>query len=176
MLDWIKVAGKLAYDRPTRERLMGFRPVVICLIQSLQRDAFLFVQPAASRDAWMPPQEGIDPNGSVEQATMQCLDVELDISRSHMHFRRSVWLGRKAIPERQGSRDVEFSIRPMQGKAYYGSLSKVAEETSITCNPAEVSGHDWLTVDQIRERLATNSSRKVELLKVLFDKLVHTEL
>lgn len=176
MLDWIKVAGKLAYDRPTRERLMGFRPVVICLIQSLQRDAFLFVQPAASRDAWMPPQEGIDPNGSVEQATMQCLDVELGISRSHMHFRRSVWLGRKAIPERQGSRDVEFSIRPMQGKAYYGSLSKVAKETSITCNPAEVSGHDWLTVDQIRERLATNSSRKVELLKVLFDKLVHTEL
>ena len=91
MLDWIKVAGKLAYDRPTRERLLGYRPVVICLIQSLERDAFLFVQPAASRDAWMPPQEGINPNGSVEQATVQCLDVELGISRNQMHFRRSVW-------------------------------------------------------------------------------------
>ena len=176
MLDWIKVAGKLAYDRPTRERLLGYRPVVICLIQSLERDAFLFVQPAASPDAWMPPQEGIEPNGSVEQATVQCLDVELGIGRNQMHFRRSVWLGRKPIPERQGSRDVEFSIRPMQGKAYYGSLSKVAEETSVTCNPTEVSGYEWLTVGQVRERLSANSNRKVELLKVLFDKLVHTEL
>jgi putative (di)nucleoside polyphosphate hydrolase len=115
MLDWIKVAGKLAYDRPARERLLGYRPVVICLIQSLDRDAFLFVQPAASRGAWMPPQEGIEPNGSVEQATAACLEVELGIARNQLHFRRSVWLGRKAIPERQGSRDVEFSIRPMQG-------------------------------------------------------------
>lgn len=93
-----------------------------------------------------------------------------------MHFRRSAWLGRKAIPERQGSRDVEFSIRPMQGKAYYGSLVKVSEETPVTCNSAEVSKFEWLTVDQIRERLSANSTRKVELLKVLFDKMVHTEL
>ncbi|QDS94718.1 RNA pyrophosphohydrolase [Roseimaritima multifibrata] len=176
MLDWIKVAGKLAYDRPTRERLLGYRPVVICLIQSLERDAFLFVQPAASRDAWMPPQEGIQPDVSVERATTECLEVELGIGRNQMHFRRSVWLGRQAIPERQGSRDVKFSIRPMQGKAYYGSLSKVAKDTSITCNPAEVSEYEWLTVDQIRDRLSDNSDRKVQLLKVLFDKLVHTEL
>ncbi|WP_047813083.1 NUDIX domain-containing protein [Rhodopirellula islandica] len=176
MLDWIKVAGKLAYDRPTRERLLGYRPVVICLIQSLEREAFLFVQPAASREAWMPPQEGIEPNGSVERATSQCLDVELGISRKQMHFRRSVWLGRKAIPERQGSRDVEFSIRPMQGKAYYGSLCKVAEDTPITCNPAEVSAFEWMTLDQVRNRLSSNSDRKAELLRVLFDKLARIEL
>lgn len=176
MLDWIKVAGKLAYDRPTRERLLGYRPVVMCLIQSLERDAFLFVQPAAGRGAWMPPQEGIQPDGSVESATVQCLDVELGIGRNQMHFRRSVWLGRKAIPEREGSRDVEFSIRPMQGKAYYGSLTKVAEDTPITCNPAEVSAHEWLTIDAVRDRMTGNSDRKKELLRELFDRLTHTEL
>lgn len=176
MLDWIKVAGKLAYDRPTRERLLGYRPVVICLIQSLERDAFLFVQPAAGRGAWMPPQEGIPPNASVEEATSQCLDVELGVSRNQMHFRRSVWLGRKAIPERQGSRDVEFSIRSMQGKAYYGSLSKVAEDTLITCNPAEVAGYEWMSMAEIRDRMTGNSDRKRELLRVLFAKLVQLEL
>lgn len=176
MLDWIKVAGKLAYDRPTRERLLGYRPVVICLIQSLERDAFLFVQPAAGRGAWMPPQEGIPPNASVEEATSQCLNVELGVSRNQMHFRRSVWLGRKAIPERQGSRDVEFSIRSMQGKAYYGSLSKVAEDTLITCNPAEVAGHEWMSMAEIRDRMTGNSDRKRELLRVLFAKLVQLEL
>lgn len=176
MLDWIKVAGKLAYDRPTRERLLGYRPVVMCLIQSIRRDAFLFIQPAANTNAWMVPQEGIDPNASVEQATMQCLEVELSIPRNQMHFRRSVWLGRRAIPEREGSRDVEYSIRPMQGKAYYGSLSKVDEATPVICNPAEVSGHEWLTLDQIRDRLEGNSTRKIELLKMLFAKLVKAEL
>lgn len=176
MLDWIKVAGKLAYDRPTRERLLGYRPVVMCLIQSLERDAFLFVQPTSGRGAWMPPQEGIGPDASVESATVQCLDVELGIDRNRIHFRRSVWLGRKAIPEREGSRDVEFSIRPMQGKAYYGSLIKVAEDTPVTCNPAEVSAHRWLTIGEIRERMVFNSDRKKELLKVLFDRLTDSEL
>lgn len=176
MLDWIKVAGKLAYDRPTRERLLGYRPVVMCLIQSLRRDAFLFVQPAAGRGTWMPPQEGIQPNASVEDATTQCLAVELGIGQNQMHFRRSVWLGRKAIPERQGSRDVEYSIRPMQGKAYYGSLIKVAEDTAITCNPAEVSEHEWLTVAGIRDRMSSNSSRKQELLRTLLNRLADIEL
>lgn len=176
MFDWIKVAGKLAYDRPTREWLLGYRPVVMCLIQSLERDALLFVQPAAGSGAWMPPQEGIQPNASGESATLQCLDVELGIGRNQMHFRRSVWLGRKAIPEREGSRDVEFSIRPMQGKAYYGSLTKIAEDTEITCNPAEVSAYEWVTIDEVRDRMTANSDRKKELLSVLFDRLTHTEL
>ena len=52
----------------------------------------------------------------------------------------------------------------------------VAEETPVTCNPAQVSGADWLTIDQIRERLSANSNRKVELLKMLFANLLHTEL
>ncbi|MEM9645299.1 MAG: NUDIX hydrolase [Planctomycetota bacterium] len=176
MLDWIKVAGKIAYDRPTRERLLGYRPVVMCLIQSLERDAFLFVQPTAGRGAWMPPQEGIPPDASVESATTQCLDIELGIGRNQMHFRRSVWLGRKAIPEREGSRDVEYSIRPMQGKAYYGSLTKVAEDTPVTCNRAEVSAHEWLTILDIRDRMSANSSRKRELLQALFHRLARIEL
>ena len=65
---------------------------------------------------------------------------------------------------------------PMQRKAYYGSLSKAAKDTPVTCNPAEVSDYQWLTVDQIRERLSAKSIRKVELLKMLFAKLVHAEL
>ncbi|EMI56789.1 NUDIX hydrolase [Rhodopirellula sallentina] len=176
MLDWIKVAGKLAYDRPTRERLFGYRPVVICLIQSLERDAFLFVQPAAGRGAWMPPQEGIEPNCSIEDATRQCLDVELGVSRNQMHYRRSVWLGRRPIPEREGSRDVEYSIRPMQGKAYYASLSRVAEDTPLSCNPAEVSAHRWLTPSEIRDHLDGNSQRKVELMRLSLAKMTGIEL
>jgi len=39
-----------------------------------------------------------------------------------------------------------------------------------------VSVHEWLTVDQIRERLSASSNRKFQLLKVLFDKMIHSEL
>ena len=49
-------------------------------------------------------------------------------------------------------------------------------DASITCNPAEVSAHEWLTIDEVRDRMTANSDRKKELLKVLFDRLTHTEL
>jgi len=176
MLDWIKVAAKLAYDRPTRERLLGYRPVVMCLIRSTTREAYLFVQPAAKPDAWMPPQEGMHPNASVEHTAIDCLEVELSIPRNQLHFRRSVWLGRKAIPERKGSRNVEYSLRPMQGKSYYGALIMVDEGCAVVGNPAEVAGHGWLTVDEVREQLANNSTRKIELLRELFENLTDTTL
>ncbi|TWU47043.1 hypothetical protein Poly59_60170 [Rubripirellula reticaptiva] len=50
MLDWIKVAGKFAYDRPTRERLLGYRPVVIWLIESLERKAGCTARICATRN------------------------------------------------------------------------------------------------------------------------------
>ncbi|TWT50971.1 hypothetical protein Pla22_37140 [Rubripirellula amarantea] len=49
-------------------------------------------------------------------------------------------------------------------------------DASIICNPAEVSANEWLTIDAVRERMTANSDRKRELLKVLFDRLAHTEL
>lgn len=176
MLDWIKVAGKLVYDRPTRERLLGYRPVVMCLVRSTTREAYLFVQPTANPKAWMPPQEGIAPHATVEQAAIDCLAVELGIPRNQLHFRRSVWLGRKAIPERKGSRNVEYSLRPMQGKSYYAALILVDEGCQVVRNPAEVAGHEWLTRDEVRSRLVNNSARKIELLEKLFGLLTDSPL
>jgi len=47
---------------------------------------------------------------------------------------------------------------------------------SVTCNPAEVSGHQWLTVDQICERLSANSNRNFQLRSVLFEKMIDSEM
>ncbi len=49
-------------------------------------------------------------------------------------------------------------------------------DASIICNPAEVSAHEWVTIDEVRDRMTVNSDRKQELLKVLFDRLTRTEL
>ena len=172
MLDWIKMAARAIYDRRMRDRLIGYRPVVMCLIQATDIDKFLFVRPTAKPHAWMVPQEGIEPGESVEVAALRGIEAELGVFEDKVHFRRSKRLGRKQIPEQKGERDIEYSLTSMRGKAYYGALIKMPTSTTIILNQAELSEQQWLTLDQIRERLSTNSDRKQELIRLMFDQLL----
>ncbi len=176
VLEYIRLACSVIYDRRMRKRLQGYRPVVICLIQATERDAFLFVRPAMKRDAWMAPQEGIEPDESVNDATVRGLSAELGISEDQLHFRRSVWLGCKKIPEQHGERDIDYSFVKMRGKAYYAALVKVSEATEVNRNAAEVAGHEWLDVEEIKKRLETNSERKQSLTRTMFAKLLKIEI
>ncbi len=177
MLEYVKLAFKFIYDRPTRKRLWGFRPVVICLIQGVgDKDKFLFICPAAKPTAWMAPQEGIEPDESLENAVHRGLKAELGIPENQLQFRRSCWLGDKKIPEQRGERDVKNSLVKMRGKAYYAALVKVSTEADITNNPAEVAKFKWLTIDEIEKNLPTNSGRKQGLTKLMFSKLLKIDL
>lgn len=168
MLEWITVLGRVVYDRRMRNRVFGYRPVVMCLIQAAETEKFLFIRPTAKPHAWMVPQEGIEPSESVEMAAIRGLQAELGIAENQIHFRRSKWLGAKKIPEQKGERDIQYSLRGMRGKAYYGALIKLPEGTPIVSNQAEVAGYEWLTVNQIRERLQSNSERKQDLIRSMF--------
>ena len=172
MLDWIKIAARAVYDRRMRDRLIGFRPVVMCLIQATDADTFLFVCPTSKPHAWMLPQEGIEPDESVEAAAIRGLKAELGLAEEMVHYRRSTWLGRKAIPEQKGERDIQHSLLDMRGKSYYGALIKMPTANPVRLNQAELCNHEWLTLDQIRERLHTNSERKQELIRMIFKQLL----
>lgn len=176
MLQWIKVIASIAYDRPMRCRLIGMRPVVVCIIQATEDNAFLFVAPSQKPDAWMPPQEGIEPNESIEKAIVRGLDAELGISENDMHFRRSVWIGSKSIPEQHGERDIRYSLVKMRGKAYYAALVKVSRETTLRLNPAEIARSEWFGVEQIAPQLSTNSERKQWVIREAFQKLLSLDL
>jgi isopentenyldiphosphate isomerase len=119
----------------------------------------------------MPPQEGIKANETPEAAAIRCLKVELGIPEDMTHFRRTIWLGCKKIPEQHGGRDIEHSVTRMRGKAYYAGLIKVDDSTRVVANPAELADFAWLEIDQIRERLMSNSEQKQHLLRQAFQKL-----
>ncbi len=172
MLDWIKVAAQVVYDRRMRDRVVGYRPVVMCLIQATESDKFLFVSPTSKPHAWMLLQEGIEPGESVEAAALRGLKAELGLAEERVHYRRSTWLGRKTIPEQKGERDIQYSLIAMRGKSYYGALIKMPMSAPVVLNQAELTNHEWLTIDQIRERLPTNSQRKQELIRCSFDHLL----
>jgi putative (di)nucleoside polyphosphate hydrolase len=172
MLEWAKIVFKVIYDRPMRCRVLGFRPVVVCIIQAAERDEFLFISPTQKPTAWMPPQEGIEVTESIERASVRGVGAELGIAENQLHFRRSVWLGREVIPEQHGERDIQYSIMGMRGKAYYASLIKVSANTVVTVNPAEITRYEWLGVDAIAMRLSSNSNRKQRLIRKAFQKLI----
>ncbi|WP_437186738.1 NUDIX hydrolase [Planctomicrobium sp. SH668] len=172
MLDWIKIAARAVYDRRMRDRVMGFRPVVMCLIEATDADKFLLVCPSSKPQAWMFLQEGIEPGESVEVAALRGLNAELGLAEEKVHYRRSTWIGRKVIPEQKGERDIQHSILGMRGKSYYGALIKLPISTPVILNHAELFNHEWLTIDQIRDRLQTNSHRKQELIRLIFDRLL----
>lgn len=173
MLSYIKEGIKIVVDRRARKRFWGYRPVVACLIQASNDDGkFLFIAPAAKSHAWMPPQEGIEPNDSIESAILRCMRAELGIEENQLQIRRTVWLGCHKIPEQQGERDVLFSPFNMKGKAYYAALVKTPLDVSLKLNPAEVASAEWLTLESISDTLHTNSERKQLLIKSAFSKLL----
>lgn len=176
MLDWAKLIVRVLYDRPMRCRWWGLRPVVMCLMQATDGDAFLFVNPVEKPWASMPPQEGIKPGESIEMAALRGARSELGIPEGQLHFRRSLWLGAHTIPEQTGARDVEGSFLKMRGKAYYAALIKVAPNTEILGNPAEIARCEWLSPGEIAARLASNSQRKQTLIRSAFRQLLAIDL
>lgn len=176
MLEWTKIAFSVIYNRPMRCRVLGYRPVVLCLVQAVDKDAYLFISPSLKPNAWMPPQEGIEPAETVEMATVRGLNVELGIAENQLHFRRSVWLGCQRIPEQKGERDIAHSMVKMRGKAYYAALIKVSSMTAITRNPAEIANYEWLDEGAISSRLSCNSQRKQAVIRNAFKKLLNKDL
>ena len=176
MLDWLHVLAKAIKDRPMRQRLIGMRPVVMCLIQSTDNERYLFIRPTHRPDAWMPPQEGIEVDESLEAAATRGLHAELGVEENKIHYRRSTWLGSRITPEQQGERDIEYSLLPMRGKAYWAALIKMPEGNEITINEAEIAGHEWLSLSDVRERLDSNHQRKQQLIQQAFAQLLKTEL
>ena len=177
MFSYIKEGIKILVDRRARKRFWGYRPVVACLIQSTDDpENFLFVAPAAKPNAWMPPQEGIEPNDTIESAILRCMRAELGIEENQLHVRRTVWLGCHKIPEQQGERDVPFSPFKMKGKAYYAALVKTAQDVSLSVNPAEIAAAQWLSTQEVVDRLESNSSRKQILIKQAFGYLLKSTL
>ena len=177
MLSWLKIALRVAYDRPMRCRVLGMRPVVICLIQSTENsDTFLFVNPSEKPAALMPPQEGIEPGESIEEAVVRGLETELGVVESQMHFRRSAWIGSKPIPEQKGERDVAYSLVKMRGKAYYAALVKISETAVPQPNSAEIAGWRWVSAAEVTEALESNSVRKQWVIQEAFRKLLAKEL
>ena len=172
MLDWLKLAARFVHDRRMRVRLRGYRPVALCLIQSTDSDKYLFIQPSSKPHAWMAPQEGIEPDESIESASVRGIEAELGVRENKLQFRKSSWLGCRKIPEQMGERDVAYSPVKMRGKAYYAALIRMPESTNVDVNPAEIAAYEWLTIDQIRERLSTNSERKQQLIRDMFKALL----
>ena len=177
MLNYLHQIAKIVIDRRSRKRFWGFRPVIICIIQaSDDEDKFLFITPAAKPTAWMPPQEGIEPDENTNSAILRCLRTELGIQDNQLYIRRSVWLGDRKIPEQRGARDVPLSLFPMRGKAYYAALVRVPTSVEVNCNAAEIAKFEWMTTQEIEARLATNSERKIGLLNLSFQKLLNRNL
>lgn len=176
MLDWIKITIKFLYDRRTRCRLLGMRPVVVCLIQSKDTNEFLMIRPSQKPNCWMPPQEGIEPNETIEKAAIRGLNSELGIAENQLHFRRSTWIGTFKILAQQGERDIQYSLMKMRGKAYYAALINVRKDTILNLNLAEVAEAKWQTVDEIMANLSANSARKQKVITDSFKKILQLTL
>lgn len=172
----IKFAIKLFYDRSSRKRLVGLRPGVICLVttrNSGQQSEFLLIRPSADTSVWMPPQEGMNFDESIEHAAARCLWTELGIAESEIQFRKSRFLGDRVFgPEREGERDIHFSVIGMRGKSYFAALVYVDRGVEVNLNPAEVYEHKWVGLDQITEHISSAEESK----RAIISKAFHTTL
>jgi putative (di)nucleoside polyphosphate hydrolase len=177
MLEWLKILGQLLYDRSMRKRLIGYRPVVMSLVSSVQRPSwFLLIQPAQDPNVWMPPQEGLEPNESIEAAVKRCLATELGLQESAIQFRRSLWIEDRPLPTRRGERDINYSVRPMAGKSYFAAYVAVDEQAPISANRAEVHGFAWVDAATVAERIQTNQADKQKIIRSAFQRLASISL
>lgn len=179
-LDWFKIGFRLFFDRKIRLQLMGYRPEVICFVRSSNHDdRHLMITPGGDHSVWIPPQEGIEMNESVEQAALRCLEVELGLSKSEVHYRRSIWVGKRFLPPtRWGERDLQYSLRgllgdsPMVGKAYYAALLIANTDATIQSNSAEIYRWEWVDKEEFQSRIKTNHPSKVEILRSAWSQIV----
>lgn len=170
---WVKVILICLFQRKIRLELLGYRPEVICIVRSIgSEDKYLVVAPAANHDIWMPPQEGIHPEETIENASVRCLQMELGLAESVVQFRKSTWVAKRQLPQsRWDERDLRYSLRrilggpSMVGKAYFAALVLVDPAASIRRNPAEISDYAWVSEQEFDSRIRTNRRDKENIIR-----------
>jgi putative (di)nucleoside polyphosphate hydrolase len=183
ILDLIKLILRWIFDRKVRLQLSGYRPEVICVVkENVPLGRYLVIKPNAEPSIWVPPHEGILLNETVEEAAIRCLRVELGLEEANVQFRKSVWLGKRVLPEeRWGERDLEFSLRgifskhKMIGKAYFGAYIIADALVAIKPNGAEVSYWEWVGEEEFLERMETNSTEKAHFLRQLYHEFIKSK-
>lgn len=175
LLEFFPLAARWLFDKKARLELSGYRPEVICLVrESSQPHRYLLIRPTADPSVWIPPQEGIASDESIENAALRCLRFELGLEEAQVQFRKSIWLGKRTLAQaRRDERDLRFSLRGlvtkhrMVGKGYFGALVVVAASAEIAANEAEVNSWAWVSSDEYHKRIATNAPDKLLLLQKL---------
>jgi hypothetical protein len=170
--EWIKLGYKLLFDSKARFHLLGYRPDVICFVKSTDAESkYLLIVPEQDHSIWIPPQEGIEINETIEMAALRCLKTELGLANEQVYFRRSFWAGNRRLPQsRWGERDLPHSIRGwlgkehMIGKAYYGASIVVSGGATINPTPTEVYKSEWVSKDEFLDRIKSNDPTKAEIL------------
>ncbi|MBE9127475.1 MULTISPECIES: NUDIX domain-containing protein [unclassified Coleofasciculus] len=178
--DWLQLFYKWIFNRKYRLHLTGFRPEVICFIQSTDSEKnHLLVQPQSDRSIWMPPQEGMDLEETLKASSMRCLNTELGLTESEVQFRRSIWVGKRLFPSyRKDERDLSYSLRGwvdknrMIGKAYFAALIIVDSQAVIQPNPAEIYQYQWVSASKFLQQIKTNPPEKQKILCQAWVKLV----
>jgi hypothetical protein len=178
--DWFQLGYKWIFHRKYRLHLMGFRPEVICLIQSTDSEKnYLLVKPLQDCAIWMPPQEGIHLEETLKSAAIRCLNTEVGLTESQMQLRRSIWVGKRLFPEhRKDERNLDYSLRgwvgknQMVGKAYFAALIIADSKAIIQPNTAEIYQYEWVKASEFLERIKTNPLEKQKILHQAWVKLV----
>jgi ADP-ribose pyrophosphatase YjhB (NUDIX family) len=178
--DWLQLGYKWIFNRQYRLHLMGFRPEVICLIQSTDSEKhYLLVKPQSDRTIWMLPQEGIHLEETLKAAAIRCLNTEVGLMESQVQLRRSIWVGKRLFPEhRKDERNLDYSLRgwvdknQMVGKAYFAALIIADSKAIIQPNTAEIYQYEWVKASEFLERIKTNPLEKQKILHQAWVKLV----
>ncbi len=178
--NWLQLGYRWILHRKYRLHLTGFRPEIICLIQSTDSEKnYLLVKPQSDRTIWMPPQEGIHLEETLKDAAIRCLNTEVGLTESQIQFRRSVWVGKRLFPEhRKGERNLDYSLRgwvdknQMVGKAYFAALIIVDSKAAIQPNAAEIYQYEWVSANECLRRFQANPPEKQKILCQAWVRLV----
>ena len=165
MFDYIQSAVKLVIDKAIREHILGYRPVVMCVLKDIHSEKFILIKPAQKPDLWILPQEGLEFGESVESAATRCIQEELGMDANQINFRRSRWINRVKFPEsRKNERDLKFSVRGMIGKSYFVAHISCSSDSTIIANRSEVEESKWVTQQDALQLVKTNTEAKKNIL------------
>jgi GAF domain-containing protein len=187
----IRVAGLWLSSPINRQRLRGARAqVCVFAIAHHPEPSILMVNSMFGDKNWMPPQEGIMLEESVEEAAWRCLDEEVEICVDDPSRRRNVatlrnthFLGRLALPEdRHGERPIAddigegpLSVIPMKAKAYWAAILvfRSQYDVSAAANRREVDAVEWCSFEDARHRI--DGTVRKEKAVLLHEGLDHAE-
>ena len=165
MFDYLAILLKLTYDKSMRERLIGYRPVVVCVVSDVKNEKILLVKPAKFPELWILPQEGYIPGEETENAALRCLEEELGLLKNSVNFRRSHFAGRITFESsRRNERDVPYSVRGMVGKSYFAAYVSCSASPELAMNKSEIQAAEWYSLDDAVEKVQANTAEKCRIL------------